>query len=56
MLFKDLFLDMMEMNIPDDIAIYFKDQVKSDLQDFNNMRNFVNELEEKINTRNDKNR
>lgn len=56
MKFKDLFSDMLDKEIPDDIAPYFKDQVNDDLQEFQKMKLFVDELEVKVALRNDKSR
>lgn len=49
MKFKDLFLDMLDIDIPDDIAPYFKEQVKEALKEFNNLKEFIKELQDKIN-------
>ncbi len=56
MLFKELFKDILDKEIPDDIAPYFKNQVNDDLQEFQRMKSFVEELEVKVTIRNDKDR
>ena len=54
MKFKDLFADMLEQDVADDIAPYFKEQVVADLDEFQKMKLFVEELEVKVALRNDK--
>lgn len=49
MLFKDLFKDILEKEIPDDLAIYFKKQVEADLDEFIGIKDFVEELETLVN-------
>lgn len=55
MKFCELFKDMMDEEIEDDIAEYFKLQTKSDLLEFRAMKEFIEELEIKVKSRNDKN-
>ena len=51
MKFSELFRDLLDKDIPDDIAPYFKQQVQGDLEEFTNIKSFINELEEKITKR-----
>lgn len=55
MLFKEVFNDMLDKEVSDDIAPYFKEQVIADLDEFQKMKLFVEELEVKVALRNDKN-
>ena len=54
MLFKDLFSDMLEEEIEEEFSEYFKEQVKADLSEFRAMKQFVDELGNKVKSRNDK--